>query len=83
MASKLELAIKEHPIIIHYEISIDLSHIKTFSNELDGRNRWVTFSNQIKTFTTSSRFGSFYKTVDFLSYKMSVVLLMLIKLHTR
>ena len=39
-ASQLELAIKEHPNIIQYEISIDLSHIKTFSNELDGRNRW-------------------------------------------
>ena len=46
---------------IHYEISIDLSHIKTFSNELMGEIAGVTFSNQIKTFTTSSRFGLFTK----------------------
>ena len=65
-ASQLELAIKEHPIIIHYEISIDLSHIKTFSNEVDGRNRWgnVLKSNQdihhqfqIRVFLQNGRFS--------------------------
>ena len=65
-ASQLELAIKEHPIIIHYEISIDLSQIKTFSNEVDGRNRWgnVLKSNQdihhqfqIRVFLQNGRFS--------------------------
>ena len=65
-ASQLELAIKEHPNIIHYEISIDLSHIKTFSNELDGRNRWgnalksnqsIHHQFQIRVFLQNGKFS--------------------------
>lgn len=65
-ASQLELAIKEHPIIIHYEISIDLSHVKTFINEVDGRNRWgnilkstqdIVHQFQIRVFLQNGRFA--------------------------
>jgi hypothetical protein len=65
-ASQLEMSIKEHPIIIHYEISIELSHSKVFSNELDGRNRWgnnlksfqdIHHQFQIRVFLSNGRFS--------------------------
>ena len=37
---QLENAIKDHPMIAEYEISIELSQSKQFSNGLDGRSRW-------------------------------------------
>ena len=39
-AAQLESAIKEQPFITNYDISIELSQRKQFSNGLDARNRW-------------------------------------------
>ena len=65
-ATQLELAIKEQPFITAYDICIELSHTKSFINELDNRNRWgkqlqssqdVDHRFQIRLFLQNGKFA--------------------------